>query len=132
MNNKKKLILTSLIIFILATNIVLAFDLSSSDVEKTVCPSNTILYTATVSGTGNFNVNYEGSAAAFATVVPQGFSLDNSQKTIYVYITPKSTTSPGKYALNLIVTSGEKKSLTYNVNVNNCNQVKIDGDVSKE
>ncbi len=133
MNNKKKLnVILVLIIFILATNTVLAFDITSSDLEKNVCPSNTALFTATVSGTGSFNVNYEGSAAVFATVVPQGFTLNNEQKNIFTYITPKQGTAPGVYNLNLIVTSGEKKSINYKVNINNCNQVSITGTPNKE
>ena len=117
MNNKKIGIVFLIALFLITQ--VYAFELTTKDTIKDVCPSTTTLYTATVSGQGNFNVNYGGSAAAFATVVPQGFSLNNEIRTIYVYVTPKLNTPPGIYDLNLIVTSGEEKTLNYKVNVGN-------------
>jgi len=134
MNNKKIGIIFLLILFNLVfTSNVNAFELTAtSETTKNVCPSNTILFTSLVSGTGIFTVSYDGSAAAFATVVPQGFSLFNGQRTIFVYVTPRLTTPPGQYNLNLIVTSGERKTLTYNINVQNCNQVTITGTSQEE
>src|SRR3989344_6329134 len=130
MNNKKIGIVFLIALFLITQ--VYAFELTTKDTIKDVCPSTTVLYTATISGQGNFNVNYGGSAAAFTTVVPQGFSLNNEVRTIYVYVTPKLNTPPGIYDLSLIVTSGEEKTLNYKVNVGNCNQVSITGDQSKE
>ena len=80
MNNKKIGIVFLIALFLITQ--VYAFELTTKDTIKDVCPSTTTLYTATVSGQGNFNINYGGSAAAFATVVPQGFSLNNEIRTI--------------------------------------------------
>ena len=118
MNNKKNLLIL-LTIFLLTLSLANGFELTSTELQKSVCPSNTILFTAAVSGEGNFNLNYEGSASSFATIVPQSFTLNNEQKTIYTYITPKLGTSPGRYGLTLMVTSGEKKTINYEIEVLN-------------
>ena len=130
MNNKNSLIL---FIFLLIINSVNAFDLVSvSEKEKSVCPSSTILLNAKVIGTGNFNVNADGSASKWATVVPQGFILNNEAKLIYSYITPKFDTNPGLYDLNLMVTSGnEVKNINYKINVPDCHNLEITGTASK-
>ena len=132
MNNKKFGVAILIILFLALIYNVNAFELTSAELTKEVCPSNTALFTAAVSGTGNFNINYDGSASSFATVVPQGFYLLNGQRTIYIYITPRLNTAQGNYKLNLVVNSGETKTLTYNINVQNCNKVNIEGDISKE
>ncbi len=130
--NNKKLIWVITFLLIMQISYAQDFTLISNELTKTVCPSNTALFTATVQGSGNFNINYDGSAKAFATVVPQGFTLNNEPRTIYIYVTPKLSTSPGNYKLNLIVTSSVSKTLTYDINVQNCNQVSITGQQSKE
>jgi len=132
MNNKKFVVAILIVLFLALIYNVNAFELTSTELAKSVCPSNTVLFTAAVSGTGNFNINYDGSAAGFATIVPQGFYLLDGQRPIYVYITPRLNTAQGNYKLNLVVNSGQTKTLTYNINVQNCNQVNIEGDISKE
>src|SRR3989344_2851418 len=131
MNNKKNLLIL-LTIFLLTLSLANGFELTSTELQKSVCPSNTILFAAAVSGEGNFNLNYEGSASSFATIVPQSFTLNNERSTIYTYITPKLGTSPGRYGLTLMVTSGEKKTINYEIEVLNCNQVTIAGTENKE
>lgn len=132
MNNKKFGVAILIILFLALIYNVNAFELTSTELTKEVCPSSTVLFTAGVSGTGTFNVNYDGSASSFATVVPQGFYLSNGQRTIYIYVTPRLNTAQGNYKLNLVVNSGEIKTLTYNINVQNCNKVNIEGDISRE
>ena len=132
MNNKNfgvSFLLVFIIIFSVSVN---AFELTSTETTKNVCTSNTVLFTATVSGSGNFNVNYGGSASQFSTVVPQGFTLLNGERTVYTYITPRLSTPPGLYSLNLVVNSGTSQTVTYNVNVQDCNQVGLQGDAEKE
>jgi hypothetical protein len=130
MNNKKILIL---IFILLVVNSVNAFDLSSFEKEKSVCPSNTILLNANVLGTGSFNVNLDGTASKWATVVPQGFILNNEAKLIYIYVTPKFDTNPGIYDLNLIITkdNNEIKQINYKINIPDCHNLVISGTESK-
>ncbi|MEK6834770.1 MAG: hypothetical protein AABX61_00725 [Nanoarchaeota archaeon] len=132
MNNKNILVF---IIFLLLISSVHAFDLTPSETEKSTCPSSTILLNTNVVGTGNFNVNVEGTAAKWATIVPQGFSLNNEAKLIYIYVTPKFDTNPGFYSLNLIITNtinNEIKNVNYKINVPDCHNLIVTGIKSKE
>ena len=110
MNNK---IILFLFIFLILINSfpVNAFDLTSTELEKSVCPSSTTLFNANVFGSGTFNVNVDGDAAKWTVFVPQGFGLNNQNKLVYVYVTPKFDTSPGFYSLNLIVTNTENNEV---------------------
>ena len=133
MNNKKIGIM--LFVFLILMNItsVNAFDLSSNEIEKSTCPSSTILLNANVIGTGSFSVNTDGSAAKWATVVPQGFTLNNEARLIYIYVTPKFDTNSGIYDLNLVVTSNnEIKKINYKINIPDCHNLLITGTQSKE
>ena len=126
MNNKYFL---ALFIFLLIINSVNAFDLVSvSENEKSVCPSSTILLNANVFGSGSFNINVDGSASKWATVFPQGFSLNNEAKLVYAYITPNFNANPGIYNLNLIASSNnEVKNLDYKINIPDCHNLAISG-----
>ncbi len=130
MNNKNILVV---FIFLLIINSVNAFDLVSvSENEKSVCPSSTILLNANVFGTGNFNVNIDGTASKWTTIFPQGFSLNNEAKLIYIYITPNFDANPGIYNLNLIATgNNEVKNLDYRINLPDCHNLGISGAPSK-
>ena len=134
MNNKKSgIIILIFLISLLFINPVNAFELDSEELEKSVCPSSIILLNANVFGTGSFNVNLEGTAAKWAVVVPQGFTLNNENKLVYIYVTPKFDSNSGFYNLNLIVTSGnEVKQLNYKINVPDCHNLVITGTESKE
>ncbi len=134
MNNKSILFL---FIFLILINSfpVNAFDLTSTELEKSVCPSSTTLFNANVFGSGTFNVNVDGDAAKWTVFVPQGFGLNNQNKLVYVYVTPKFDTSPGFYSLNLIVTNTENnevKKLNFKVNVPDCHNLLITGTQSRE
>ncbi|MEK6862704.1 MAG: hypothetical protein AABW57_00875, partial [Nanoarchaeota archaeon] len=132
MNNKNILILFIFLLLINSINSVNAFDLTSSELEKSVCPSSTILLNANVFGTGSFSVNLEGTASKWTTIVPQGFTLNNEAKLVYIYITPKFDTNPGIYNLNLVVTSNnEVKQINYKINVPDCHNLVISGTNSK-
>jgi len=129
MNNKKgALMLLILLVLPLAS----AFELNSIENTASTCPGSTVLLTAGVFGSGDFTVNLDGTASSWATAVPQGFTINNQNKIIYTYITPPSSVSPGSYNLNLIVSNNiETKSVNYNVNVNNCRNLVLIGDLSK-
>ena len=71
-----------------------------------MCPGATGLYTSIITNTGILNKQYtittSGSASSFATSVPQGFSLNPGQsRTLYTYVSPRSTTSIGTYSLDI-------------------------------
>ena len=130
MNNKLVIVILAILIIIPPA---LAFELNSRESTRTTCQGNTILFTASVFGTGNFNVNLDGSASSWSTAVPNGFILNSNARTIYVYSTPNNNVNPGRYSLNLIVSSNqETKTVPFTVNVNNCHNLQINGDALKE
>lgn len=130
MNNK---ILVVLLAILLIIPVSLAFELNSNELTRNICQGNTILFTANVFGIGNFNVNLDGSASSWSTAVPNGFILNNNARTIYVYSTPNNNVAPGKYNLNLIVSNQqETKTIPLTINVENCHNLEIKGDMSKE
>ena len=133
MNNKRVLILLTFLLFITSLSSVNAFDLTSAELEKSVCPSSTILFNTNVLGSGSFSVNLEGDAAKWAIVVPQGFVLKNEAKLLYTYITPRFNTDPGIYNLDLVVRNeNEVKEVNYKVNIPDCHNLVITGTPSKE
>ena len=133
MNNKRVLILLTFLLFITSLSSVNAFDLTSAELEKSVCPSSTILFNTNVLGSGSFSVNLEGDAAKWAIVVPQGFVLNNEAKLLYTYITPRFNTDPGIYNLDLVVRNeNEVKEVNYKVNIPDCHNLVITGTPSKE
>lgn len=130
MNNK---LLVVILIALLVIPISFAFELNSNELTRTTCQGNTLLFTANVFGTGNFNVNLDGSASAWSTSVPQGFILNSEGRTIYVYVTPNHNVNQGNYNLNLVVSNQEEtKTIPFTINVNNCHRLQIAGETSKE
>jgi uncharacterized membrane protein/flagellar basal body-associated protein FliL len=109
-----------------------AFELTSQVIERSACQGNTILFTANVFGSGNFNVNIDGSASSWGVAVPQSFTLNNNARTVYLYATPNSNVNPGTYSLNLIVSNNqETKTVPFTINVNNCHNIQLTGEASK-
>tara|TARA_Y100000034_G_scaffold84730_1_gene101608 strand:+ start:3699 stop:6047 length:2349 start_codon:yes stop_codon:yes gene_type:complete len=130
MNNKWVIILLTILLVIPITS---AFELNSNELTKTTCQGNTLLFTANVFGTGNFNINLGGSASSWSTSVPNGFILNNNGRTIYVYSTPNQNVNPGSYDLNLIVSNQEEtKTIPLTVNVENCHELQLTGETLKE
>jgi len=134
MNNKLIIILLAILLVIpISFPISFAFELNSNELTRTVCQGNTILFTANVFGSGNFNVNLDGSASSWSTSVPQGFRLNEEGRTIYAYATPNHNVNQGNYNLNLIVSNQEEtKTLPFTINVDNCHNLRITGETSKE
>lgn len=130
--DKKRLIFFALM-FALALILIplasAAFTVETELVTNSVCPTNTILIQEIVTSQSNapYSVTISGPAATFTTAVPSGFYLEAGQKqTIYLYITPPSTTMPNSY--NLIVnieSQGTNKQLTQVVNVENCHSTSL-------
>ena len=131
MNNKKLAVMLLFTLIIIPS--AYAFELNSNELTKNTCQGNTILFTANIFGTGNFNVNLDGSASSWSTAVPQGFILNNNGKTAYIYSTPNNNVAPGRYSLNLIVSNQqETKTIPFTINVENCHNLQLNGDVLKE
>ena len=129
MNNKLVIILLAVL---LVLPMAFAFELNSNELTRTTCQGNTVLFTANAFGTGNFNVNLDGSASSWSTAVPQGFILNNNGRTMYVYSTPNNNVAPGSYSLNLVVSNQqETKTIPFTINVQNCHNLQITGDESK-
>jgi len=105
------------------------FTVRTELVTNAVCPSNTILIQDIVTSMNNapYSISLSGPAASFATAVPPGFYLNQGQsQTIYIYVTPRSSTMPGTY--NLIVnieSQGITKQLTHAIVVENCHSTSL-------
>src|SRR3989344_7076583 len=129
--NNKLILLLLFVLFLVPVSF--AFEINSNEIAKTTCQGNTLLFTANIFGTGNFNLNLDGSASSWSTVVPQGFVLNNNGKTIYVYSTPNHNVVPGIYSLNLVASNQqETKTIPFKINVENCHNLQMNGENSKE
>lgn len=121
----KGLLFLSLIflVAVLSASVKADFTITTNLQTNTVCPSSTIVVEDVVSGTsGAYSVTIGGTAANFATTVPQGFWLDPENKqVIYSYLTPSSKITPGNYILEVTVASGGiVKTVKHNIIVENC------------
>ncbi|MBS3073334.1 hypothetical protein J4465_00870 [Candidatus Pacearchaeota archaeon] len=105
------------------------FYIATNITTNTVCPSNTIVLTTSVSTTtpGAFTVTQSGSAANFATTVPSGFYLEPYQNNIvYTYLTPSTKFSPGLYYLDLqIASNGQVRTSHQLIVVENCHNTEL-------
>jgi len=127
MSDKKRVLILFLIVLAVIP-LVLAQDFSLMIGEESgrLCPGSTGLITHIVENTGasnmDFTVSSSGSASVFSTFVPNGFSLSpGGKRTIFTYITPKSTTAVGIYDLNLVVSSdGSSESVSHSINIQDC------------
>ena len=129
--NNKLILLLLFVLFLVPVSF--AFEINSNEIAKTTCQGNTLLFTANIFGTGNFNLNLDGSASSWSTVVPQGFVLNNNGKTIYIYSTPNHNVVPGIYSLNLVASNQqETKTIPFKINVENCHNLQMNGENSKE
>ncbi|MBU1204049.1 MAG: hypothetical protein KKG60_03205 [Nanoarchaeota archaeon] len=136
-NNKNRvnkiIVLLIMSFFVLAIRQASAFEISSATTQQSTCPGSTVLFTATLTGTGNFNINLDGKASSWTSAVPPGIHLEQGSETIYVYATPSSETQTGLYDLNLKVTSQEgTKIIQYTINVISCHGLEIAGEVKKD
>ncbi len=113
------LVCVSFISFI-SFDFVNAFTVTTNLTSNTVCPGSTIVIEDIVSGTGSFTVSVGGTASNFATTVPLGFWLEDTQ-VIYSYITPSSKITPGVYSLEITIESaGITKTVKHSIVVENC------------
>ena len=131
MNNEKIAVIFLFILLIIP--LASALELNSNELTRSTCQGNTLLFTANVFGNGNFNANLDGSASSWSTAVPNGFILRNNARQVYVYSTPNNNVAPGRYNLNLIVSSNkETRRIPFTINVENCHGLQLTGDGLKE
>ncbi|MBU3940812.1 MAG: hypothetical protein KKH88_02730 [Nanoarchaeota archaeon] len=118
-----------LVLFLLVIPVILAagsFSVYQGQDPGGLCPGTTGLFTDVVTNDGSelmqFTVSGSGSASAISTFVPMGFSLNPGQsKTVYTYVTPRTSTRVGNYNLDLVISSnGQSKALGHDIVVKNC------------
>ncbi|MEM2822100.1 MAG: FixG Ig-like domain-containing protein [Candidatus Pacearchaeota archaeon] len=108
-------------------SIVSAFDVQSNLLTNVVCPSSTLVIEEKITADKDtkLEVLLEGTAASFATALPQALMLTKDEvASTYIYITPSSTVIPGSYSLNVVLSDGiETKRVSHNIIVENCNKL---------
>lgn len=91
-----------------------------------LCPRELGVYTATVTNTEattqTYTLEVSGSAAAWATVTPQGMVLaPQESKIVYLYLVPSEAAAPKIYSLKLRVSSSsETKEIFFSPLVKDC------------
>ena len=94
--------------------------------SRTLCQRETGLFTYAIHNADDsvrtFTVSRQGSAASWTSTVPNGFSLAAGEsRTIYTYVTPLQTVSPGDYTLDIVVASGgDVQTTTETITVQDC------------
>src|SRR3989344_3853350 len=130
-SDKKRLILV--IILILLSNISYAaenYKLFAGQ-PTDICPGSTSLIIDSVESNSNapleITVSSSGSANGFSTIIPNGLILNpSSKKSIYSYISPRTTTKTGSYSLNInFDVNGDTDNIQHQINVRNCYDFEI-------
>ena len=135
-NKKIGVYLVSIFLLLLVIPAVLAeFSVSKGVDVAGVCPRDTQVITDAVSNMGDisdFTISIGGSGSAWSTTIPSGLILTKGEsKSVYTYVTPKIGTKPGKYNLDVIITSnGVSKTLPHTVIVKDCYVSQIDTIIS--
>jgi uncharacterized membrane protein len=123
---KNVLSLTLFILLILPLAYAQNFDIYADSFPSELCPGSTGLFTDMLKNLDteplSFTISTSGTSSSFSTSVPQGFTLLPGQvKTIYTYVSPRSTTNTGTYSLNIKANSnGKTKDITHTAIVKDC------------
>ncbi len=128
----KNFLLASVFLLLLIPIIPLVaadFSIETEMTTNSVCPTHTILIQDIVTSTVNapYSVTITGPAASFTTAVPPGFYLEAGQsQTVFLYITPPSSTMPNTYELIVTIESqGTSKQVTHDIIVENCHSTSL-------
>src|SRR3989344_8858823 len=129
MSNKSIISLILIILFFIPISLA-SFTITPDINTISLCPRSTQIFVDKIKNTGNsmdYTVSGAGSASAWSTTVPTGFSLaQNGEAVLYTYITPKSSTYPGDYDVQLIVSSGaEVKTINHKITVKDCHVLEL-------
>ena len=124
------LLLITLIILPIQGNAATNYKLFTGESKET-CPGTTNLIIDRIENIGNqplsLTISPSGSASGFVTVIPNGMILDpGKSKSIYSYITPRTTTKTGIYSLLVnLASQGDADSIEHRIIVKNCNDFEI-------
>jgi uncharacterized membrane protein len=125
-SNKKILVLFLIVLMMPIAALAQGFTLFSDTEPGDLCPGATGIYTEVIRNDGDdfmsLTISSSGSASSFSTTVPQGTTLYPGQsKTIYTYVTPRSTTTPGTYSLKISANAnGETQEIEHDILVRDC------------
>jgi uncharacterized membrane protein len=125
-SNKKILVLFLIVLMMPIAALAQGFTLFSDTEPGDLCPGATGIYTEVVRNDGDdflsLTISSSGSASSFSTTVPQGTTLYPGQsKTIYTYVTPRSSTTPGTYSLKIAANAnGETQEIEHDILVRDC------------
>ena len=125
MSNKKTLLFLALILLI-PLSLAQDLEIIPTSQPDSLCPGTTGVFTDVVRNNGNsplqVTVVSSGSASDFTTTVPQGFTLlPGKTKTIYSYMSPKSTTPQGDYSLRISAEAGQETDVeTHSLQIVDC------------
>src|SRR3989344_5163969 len=133
-NNIKRQLLFIIIVLVSIASVNAAENFKAYQGENPsgLCPGTTGLITDIVENIGSydldFTINNAGSASSFSTTVPSGFTLKPGQKrTIYSYVSPRTTTSIVSFDLDIIANAnGETELITHNFDLKNCFQYNLE------
>ncbi len=128
MKNALIVLITVLVLVQIANGADFAF--TTEKTSESVCPSTTSLLTLNIRSLADdnkFTITSTGDALTLATIVPSAFILDNNEiKTVYLYVTPKSTTKTGNYNLDVSVSSSSStEKIRYLIYVTDCRKTSI-------
>ena len=122
-----KLFVTIVCFLLLVTPFTLAqLAVEPGTKSQTLCQRETGLFTYTIKNlddvTRTFTVSRQGSAAGWTSTVPNGFTLlAGAAKTVYTYVTPLQSVSPGDYDLQLVIASDDAiKTVSETIAVQDC------------
>ncbi|MEK6974415.1 MAG: hypothetical protein AABW41_04240 [Nanoarchaeota archaeon] len=96
-----------------------------------ICPGSTALIIDTITSKNTndlqFTIINTGSSSGFTTSVPPGFILKSGySKSVYTYISPRTTTPVGKYTLELNVDSGIKsQTISHSIEIKDCRSFEL-------
>lgn len=124
-------IITLLIFSIKLVSAADNFRATTGQTPPAICPGSTTLFTDVIENVIDsplaFTISNTGSSSSFTTTVPTGFILKPGQKkTIYTYVSPRTTTRVGSYTLDVLVSSdGESETLSHRVDVRDCSSFSL-------
>ncbi len=133
-NNIKRQLLFIILVLVSIASVNAAENFKAYQGENPagLCPGTTGLITDIIENTGSFDldftINNAGSASSFSTTVPSGFTLKAGQKrTIYSYVSPRTTTLVGSYDLDITASAnGETELITHNFDLKDCFQYNLE------
>ncbi len=124
-------IILLLMAFILPLTHAQDFSVVQGSDSSPICPGSTSLINDIITNTANqdleFTIVNTGTTNGFSTTVPPGFILRSGKsKTLYSYVSPKTSTQPGTYSLDLSVQSGSQtQKISHSIKVNDCRSFEL-------